>query len=255
MCTNFMLQPAGDGTIVVGRTMEFPDLWRWEIQVLPIGFQGAATRVKNGLTWKARYGVDPGMGLTPPLHFLLHDATASVTIEFHADGMRVLDNPVGVGTNSPYLDWHLTNLRNYVGISAENPTQKVKDTNLTPLGQGGGLLGLPGDYTPPSRFVRAAALVLLVGKPKNAADAENLCMHMLNTFDIPSGLVVEDMGNGKMVPEVQVWVTVSNLTDGRYAYRTIDDGTPYVIDLATTDFTTGRRVSLPVAARFTPAIV
>ncbi len=50
MCTNFMLQPAGDGTIVVGRTMEFPDLWRWEIQVLPIGFQGAATRVKNGLT-------------------------------------------------------------------------------------------------------------------------------------------------------------------------------------------------------------
>ncbi len=54
---------------------------------------------------------------------------------------------------------------------------------------------------------------------------------------------------------MQVWVTVSNLTDGRYAYRTIDDGTPYVVDLATTDFTTGRRVSLPVAVRFTPAIV
>ncbi len=63
-------------------------------------------------------GVDPGMGMVPPLHFLLHDATASVTIEFHADGVRVLDNPIGVGTNSPYRDWHLTNLRNYVGISA-----------------------------------------------------------------------------------------------------------------------------------------
>ncbi len=329
MCTNFKLQPATDGTVVVGRTMEFPNLMPWEIQVLPVGHQGSATGVKTGITWKAKYGVvgmggfklgfladgmntrglsahalymsgfceyakptrsgndlcemdviayllgtcknvtevkkvaakmnvigvDPGMGLTPPLHFLLHDATASVTIEFRADGMRVLDNPVGVGTNSPYLDWHLTNLRNYVGISAENPTQKVKDTTLTPLGQGGGLLGLPGDYTPPSRFVRAAALVLLVGKPKNAADAESMCMHMLNTFDIPSGLIAEDIGNGKMVPEVQVWVTVSNLTDGRYAYRTIDDGTPYVIDLATTDFTTGRRVPLPMAARFTPVIV
>ncbi len=329
MCTNFKLWPAGDGTIVVGRTMEFPDLWPWEIQVLPVGFQPAATGVKKGLTWKARYGVvgmggfasgcladgmntqgvsahalymagfceyatpkrdgtdiseidvigyllgtckniaevkrattkmnvigvDPGMGMVPPLHFLLHDATASIAIEFHADGVRVLDNPIGVGTNSPYLDWHLTNLRNYVGISAENPSKKVKGTNVIPLGQGGGLRGLPGDATPPSRFVRAAALVLLVSRPKNAADAENLCMHMLNTFDIPRGLIMEDLPTGTMVSEVQVWVTVSNLTGTRYAYRTIDDPTPYVIDLATTDFTTVRRLPLPKAARFTRVTV
>ncbi len=50
MCTTFTLQPAGDGTIVVGRTMEFPDLWPCQIQVLPVGFQGAATGLKKGLT-------------------------------------------------------------------------------------------------------------------------------------------------------------------------------------------------------------
>ncbi len=77
-------------------------------------------------------------------------------------------------------------------------------------------------------------------------------MHMLNTFDIPRGLIMEDVPTETMVAEVQVWVIVSNLTGTRYAYRTIDDRTPYVIDLATTDFTTVRRLPLPKAARFTP---
>ena len=106
--------------------------------------------------------VDPGLGFNPPLHFLLNEATCSAAIEFRPVGMSIVDNPTGVGTNGPFLDWHITNLRNYVGISAVNPTTTVGDNTLHPLGQGGGLRGLHGDYTPPSRFVRAAALVLLI---------------------------------------------------------------------------------------------
>jgi len=197
-------------------------------------------------------GVDPGVGFVPPLHFLLHDATASIAIEFRPEGMSIVDNPYGVGTNPPFLDWHVTNLRNYVGVSSVNPTTTVHDTVLHPLGQGGGLLGLPGDYTPPSRFVRAAALMLLIDQPADAASAEAACLHVLNSFDIPAGLISEEFKPGQMVAEVTSWVTVCNLTDRRYGYRTIGDPVPYVVDLTTTDFSTSRRTPVPGAARFTP---
>ena len=326
MCTNFKIKPSKDGTVVVGRTMEFPDLIPWEVQVVAAGVPRASAGVKNGLAWTPQYGVvgmgamgeglladgmnteglsahalymagfcdyaapagtgndisemdviayllgtcrsvaeakstaaglnvvgvDPGVGFVPPLHFLLHDATASMAIEFRPEGMSIVDNPTGVGTNPPFLDWHVTNLRNYVGISAVNPTTTVHDTVLHPLGQGGGLLGLPGDYTPPSRFVRAAALMLLIDQPADAASAEAACLHVLNSFDIPAGLISEEFKPGQMVPEVTSWVTVCNLTDHRYGYRTIGDPVPYVVDLTTTDFSTSRRTPVPGAARFTP---
>jgi len=326
MCTNFKITPATDGTVVVGRTMEFPDLIPWEVQVVPVGVPRTSAGVKNGVTWTPKYGIvgmgamgeglladgmnteglsahalymagfcdyaaptgtgndisemdviayllgtctsvaeakaaaahlnvvgyDPGVGFVPPLHFFLHDATSSMAIEFRPEGMSIVDNPTGVGTNAPFLDWHLTNLRNYVGVSAVNPTTTVGDTTLRPLGQGGGLLGLPGDYTPPSRFVRAAATVLLLEQPADAASAEAACLHALNAFDLPAGLITEEFKPGQVVPEVTTWVTVCNLTDHRYAYRTIGDPTPYVVEFATTDFTTGRRTPIPGAARFSP---
>jgi choloylglycine hydrolase len=326
MCTNFKIKPSKDGTVVVGRTMEFPDVIPWEVQVVAAGVPRASAGVKNGLAWTPQYGVvgmgaigdglladgmnteglsahalymagfcdyaapagtgndisemdviayllgtcknvaeaksaaatlnvvgvDPGVGFVPPLHFLLHDATASIAIEFRPEGMSIVDNPYGVGTNPPFLDWHVTNLRNYVGVSSVNPTTTVHDTVLHPLGQGGGLLGLPGDYTPPSRFVRAAALMLLIDQPADAASAEAACLHVLNSFDIPAGLISEEFKPGQMVPEVTSWVTVCNLTDRRYGYRTIGDPVPYVVDLTTTDFSTSRRTPVPGAARFTP---
>ncbi|MEI7546300.1 MAG: linear amide C-N hydrolase, partial [Mycobacteriaceae bacterium] len=167
----------------------------------------------------------------------------------------IVDNPTGVGTNGPFLDWHITNLRNYVGISAVNPTTTVGDSTLHPLGQGGGLRGLPGDYTPPSRFVRAAALMLLIDEPADAASAESACLHVINSFDIPAGIITEEFKPGQVVDEVTSWVTVCNLTDRRYGYRTIGDPAPYVVDLTTTDFSTSRRTPVPGAARFTPVTV
>lgn len=329
MCTNFKIKPAADGTVVVGRTMEFPDLIPWEVQVVAAGLPRTSTGVKNGIAWTPQcgilgmgawgdglladgmnteglsahalymagfcdyaeptgagndigemdviayllgtcknvaeakaaaagmnvVGVDPGLGFVPPLHFLLHDATGSAAIEFRPEGMSIVDNPTGVGTNGPFLDWHITNLRNYVGISAANPTTTVGDITLHPLGQGGGLRGLPGDYTPPSRFVRAAALVLLIDEPADAASAESACLHVINSFDIPAGIITEEVKPGQVVDEVTRWATVCNLTDRRYGYRTIGDPAPYVVDLTTTDFSTSRRTPVPGAARFTPVTV
>jgi len=329
MCTNFKIKPAADGTVVVGRTMEFPNLIPWEVQVVAAGLPRTSAGVKNGIAWTPQcgilgmgawgdglladgmnteglsahalymagfcdyaeptgagndigemdviayllgtcknvaeakaaaadmnvVGVDPGLGFNPPLHFLLNDATGSAAIEFRPEGVSIVDNPTGVGTNGPFLDWHITNLRNYVGISAVNPTTTVGDSTLHPLGQGGGLRGLPGDYTPPSRFVRAAALMLLIDEPADAASAESACLHVINSFDIPAGIITEEVKPGQVVDEVTRWATVCNLTDRRYGYRTIDDPVPYVVDLTTTDFSTSRRTPVPGAARFTPVTV
>jgi hypothetical protein len=73
-------------------------------------------------------------------------------------GLKIYDNPLGVVTNAPTFDWHMTNLRNYINLSATNvPAVDMGGITLAQFGQGSGLRGLPGDFTPPSRFVRAVA--------------------------------------------------------------------------------------------------
>jgi choloylglycine hydrolase len=104
----------------------------------------------------ARFG-----GAALPFHWKVQDETgASLIIEITNGGeVEVYDGFLGVITNSPGYDWHLTNLRNYLGLSpvAALPVE-IGGEVFSPFGAGAGLRGLPGDFTPPSRFVRAVAL-------------------------------------------------------------------------------------------------
>ncbi len=109
---------------------------------------------------------DPRFGGAPlPFHSKIADATgASRVLELINDGVLHVHEPiVGVITNSPTYDRHVTNLRNHLGLTqATAAAVTIGDTTLTPLGGGSGLLGLPGDFTPPSRFIRAVALAASV---------------------------------------------------------------------------------------------
>ena len=125
-----------------------------------------------------------------PFHFVAYDQSGKSMVIEPLDGKLVLyDNPTGAMANSPTFDWHLENLRNYVGLSAETrPTLKIfKDMKISPLGQGNGMLGLPGDFTPPSRFVRAVAFSASAIPETNAERGINQVFHILNNFDIPIG--------------------------------------------------------------------
>ena len=96
-----------------------------------------------------------------PLHHIVSDATgASIVMEYMDGQLSVTDNKVGAMTNSPGYDWHLLNLRNYANLTpqAARP-REIDGVSLAPFGAGSGMLGLPGDFTPPSRFVRAVAFV------------------------------------------------------------------------------------------------
>ena len=213
------------------------DVSELELGAWILGTCADTGEVRAALAGKNIWGTDPGMGFVPPCHFLFHDRDSSIALEFHAGGWQVHDNPPAVATNAPYLDWHLLNLSNYAGLSAANPApQTVSGMELRPFGQGAGLRGLPGDYSSPSRFVRAAAMTSLARQPADSRAAELCALHVLNSFDIVDGAIREPFGS-ELVDEVTVWDTIVNLTGQRYAYRTMTDPNVYVADLAATDFT------------------
>ena len=132
-------------------------------------------------------------GTPLPLHYVINDPSgASLVVEYMNGELRMFDNKVGAMTNSPNYDWHLLNLRNYANLTPDSGRPRSIDgVSLAPFGAGSGMLGLPGDFTPPSRFIRAVAFVNTMIPPKTAADAVNDASRMLNNFDIPKGLVRE----------------------------------------------------------------
>ncbi|MFZ0725270.1 MAG: linear amide C-N hydrolase [Desulfobacterales bacterium] len=96
--------------------------------------------------------------------------------------------PLGVITNSPSFDWHMTNLRNYINLSAVAlPTKKIEDLDFAPLGGGSGMIGLPGDFTPPSRFVRAIAWSQTTRPMEKSDEAIYDLFRIRDNFNVPLG--------------------------------------------------------------------
>jgi len=122
------------------------------------------------------------IGLAPPVHYAIHDASGkSIVIEYVEGKLHVYDDPLGVLTNSPAFDWQTTNLRNYVNFSLVNvPPVHLGTVTLVGFGQGTGMLGLPGDITPPARFVRAVAYTNSVFPSKTGDAAVLQAFHILN---------------------------------------------------------------------------
>ena len=158
------------------------------------------------------------------LHYTIHDPSgASLVIEYVKGELKVYDNPIGVFTNSPPFDWHLINLRNHINISAVNvPLFEIDGLKASGLGQGTGMLGLPGDYTPPSRFVRMTALVLSALPVTGPDEGLNLAMTLINNVDIAKG-AVRDMGSKGPVYDTTDWVNVTDLGRKRFYFRTYDN--------------------------------
>ena len=135
---------------------------------------------------------DPVTNTVAPLHWIATDKSgACVVIELIAKGMELINNTIGVMANSPDFRWHMTNLRNYIEVSPTQ-TEEVKWNNirLTPFGQAGGTIPLPGGFTSPERFVRTSYLKLHIPPPKDSTEAISACFHIMESVSIPKGAVV-----------------------------------------------------------------
>lgn len=204
-------------------------------------------RVQIGNIVLAKTVVD-ALGGPPPLHFIVRDPSGkSLVIEPLEGTLKVYDNPVGAMTNSPTFDWHLTNLINYRGLTAENVGSVVLGGGheLPLFGQGSGMFGLPGDSTPPSRFLRAVAYaqttVAYAQTPirplpygplptQNGVDAVLQVFHIMNCFDIPFGSVKETHEN-EVHHDYTIWTSVADLTNVRWYFRTYNDQSIRMVDL------------------------
>mgnify|MGYP000611974321 CR=1 FL=1 len=163
----------------------------------------------------------PGWQQVPPIHAIVHDSRGnSLVIEYVEGQLQMHDNPLGVFTNSPNFKWHLINLNNYTRLSSINSTPaQWGPLILTPAGQGSGLLGLPGDFTPPSRFVRAAFFSHAVTSAQNALQARDTAFHILNLFDIPAGVVQEQQNTGVFQDYTQ-WTSACDLKNKIFYWHT-----------------------------------
>jgi choloylglycine hydrolase len=169
---------------------------------------------------------------TPPFHRVVYDKTgASIVIEPVGGKLVVHDNPLGVMSNSPTFDWHMTNLRNYIALNPRNvPPIKVAGETFKQLGQGSGMLGLPGDFTPPSRFVRAAVFSATAIPSDTAEKGIEQVFHILNNFDIPVGVAREE-SEGVMHTDYTMLTMGRDPKNMRYYYKSYDDQTIRMVDL------------------------
>ncbi len=191
--------------------------------------------------------IEKEFGTPLPLHFVINDPSgASLVVEYMHGEMRMFDNKVGVMTNSPNYDWHLLNLRNYANLTPEaGRPRSIDGVSLAPFGAGSGMLGLPGDFTPPSRFVRAVAFVNTMEPVKDAAEAVNAASRMLNNFDIPKGLVREGTPEDFHLGYTQ-WSVIGDMTHRVYYYWTMYDRRMRSVDLSKLDFTASKPLAFPL---------
>jgi choloylglycine hydrolase len=129
------------------------------------------------------------VGVPDPAHWMVTEPSGrSIVIEFAGGKVKFFDNTLGVITNSPNYDWHMTNLRNYLNLSAVAlPTRTIEEMDFAPIGAGSGMIGLPGDNTPPSRFVRAVAWTQTARSTPDSDETVYEVLRILDNFNLPLG--------------------------------------------------------------------
>lgn len=155
-----------------------------------------------------------------------------VVLEFVNQKARFYENPLGVLTNSPEFTWHLTNLNNYVNLSAGSVNHRqIGSLSLNAFGGGSGLHGLPGDMTPSSRFIRAAFFQNTAPRLQDEDATVLQAFHLLNNFDIPVGIQFADPSEVPNMPSATQVTIASDLHNQRLYYRTMYDSSIRCIDL------------------------
>lgn len=188
-----------------------------------------------------------------PVHWWIGDKTGKVVIAEYIDGkLNIHDAPLGTLTNSPPYDWQVINVGNYVDISPVNvPERTLGNFTSVNYGQGSGGVGLPGDMSPPSRFIRASLFSHWATPGGTASTTVNLGFHVLNTFDIFNGAIqsntadqtpntkgfLTSAGQPKLVnTDTTEWVVAHDRTNLKTYIRTYTGLEIQMVDLKAIDF-------------------
>lgn len=198
--------------------------------------------VKKAMAAVTVVGVfEPAIGIPAPIHLIVTEPTGqAVAIEFTNGVTTFHDAPLGVMTNAPNYDWHMTNLRNYVNISAVGiPTKNIGELEFSPVGAGSGMIGLPGDFTPPSRFVRAVAFAQTARQTDTGAETMYEMFRILDNFNLPLGVAEGDgVNNPEGMRSATIWTTAYDTKNLIMQYHTQHNRRVRQVDLKRVDFET-----------------
>ena len=194
-------------------------------------------QVKDAVNNVRIINVDPGAST---VHWRITEPNGRQVVMEIIDGIpHFYENEIGVLTNSPGYEWQLTNLNNYVNLHSggAGPT-KFGPITLRAFGSGSGYLGLPGDFTPPSRFVRAAFFKTSAVPRRDAYETVMQSFHILNNFDVPLGAQFAAGSVPNDMPSATQWTVATDLKDMVIYYHTMYNRTIRSIDMKNIDFTT-----------------
>lgn len=155
-----------------------------------------------------------------PLHWMISDRNGSIVLECVGDGLQIYDNPTEVLTNNPPFPYHMTNLSNYMFLTNEAPVNTFSDKlQVHPYSRGMGGIGLPGDWSSASRFVRAAFVRCNAVSGESEKESVSQFFHILDSVKMPRGAVEIS----KDLYEITVYSSCCNTDKGIYYYKTYDE--------------------------------
>ena len=177
-----------------------------------------------------------------PLHWMISDANESIVVESVKDGLKVYDNPVGVMTNNPTFDFHLTNLANYMTVSRQDPENRFSDhLQLAPYSRGMGGIGLPGDLSSASRFVKAAFTRLNSLTGDSESESVSQFFHILGSVAQQKGCCQVAHGF-----EYTIYSSCCNTDKGIYYYTTYENSQITGVDMRRENLDGTALVSYPL---------
>lgn len=163
-----------------------------------------------------------------PLHWHIADRESSIVLEPSKRGQEIFENPIGVMTNNPSFDFQMTNLCQYMNLVSTTPSNCFSEhAHLVPFGQGLGSFGLPGDFSPSSRFVRAAYLSLNSVCEKDEASSVAQFFHLLNSVAMVRGSVLTQ----EDVCDTTIYSCCMNADKGIYYYNTYSNSQLTAVDM------------------------
>ena len=159
--------------------------------------------------------------------------------------MKVYDNPVGVLTNNPGFHFQTTNLCQYMNLVTGSPKNCFTSIpNLIPFGQGLGCFGLPGDFSPASRFVKAAYMCLNSVCNDDEMSSISQAFHILDSVSLVKGSVITS-GN---LCDITTYSCCMNATKGFYYYKTYENSQFTAIDMQRENLESDQLRSYPLTA-------
>ena len=177
-----------------------------------------------------------------PLHWMISDREESIVVESVRDGLKVYENPVGVMTNNPTFDFHLLNLANYMALTRDDPVNRFSGAlNLTPYSRGMGAIGLPGDLSSASRFVKAAFTKMNSLSGDSESESVSQFFHILASVAQQKGCCKVAHGY-----EYTIYSSCCNTDKGIYYYTTYENSQITGVDMRAEDLDGASLVSYPL---------